>query len=77
MNNTLSTAARTILKDLLSQLPEKNHRIFKLMYARDGGKRSVEDAEKVPINHVVDQIPDDKIDWAISQCERTIAKNTD
>jgi len=49
--------------------------MFKLMYARNGGKRSVEDAEKMPIDDVVDQMDTTKIDWAVTQCEATVTKN--
>jgi hypothetical protein len=73
-NETLKTAAKNILKDLLSQCEEGNQRMFKLMYARDNGRRSVEDAEKMNINDVVDQMDPERYDWAISQCERTIEK---
>jgi hypothetical protein len=30
---------------------------------------------ELPINDAVDQISDDKIDWAITQCERSVVKN--
>lgn len=75
MNKTLAKTGRQILKELLAECTEKQHRIFKLMYARDNGKRSIEDAEKMAINDVVDLMEDNKIDWAITQCERTVEKN--
>lgn len=41
MNTQLSNFARQELKSGLAMLPEKNHYLFKMMYARNGGKRSV------------------------------------
>lgn len=65
---------RDALKGLLDQLQLGHHTNFKLMYARDNGKRSVEDALKMDIRDVVDQMPADKIDHAILQCELTIKR---
>ena len=54
MNKQLQDFARAELKTGLAELPEENHRTFKLMYARDNGKRSVVDAVAMQINDVVD-----------------------
>ena len=75
MNKTFSNTGKQILKDLLAQCTEPQQDMFKLMYGRDGGKRSVEDAKAMDINNCVDLMDDAKIDWAISQCERTVEKN--
>lgn len=75
MNKTLSNTGKQILKELLSQCNPSQQNLFKLMYARDGGRRSVEDAEAMDINDVVDLMEDKRIDWAITQCERTVEKN--
>jgi hypothetical protein len=75
MNQEVEKFARDLLASKLAQLPPENHRIFKLMYARNGGKRSVADAEAMPITDVVAEVPFDKIDRAIQQCEATIKKN--
>jgi hypothetical protein len=75
MNKTFSNSGRQILKNLLAQCTEKQQGLFKLMYGRDNGKRSVEDAKAMDINDCVDLIDDSKIDMAISQCERTVEKN--
>lgn len=74
MNEQLQQYARQSLKDGLEQLPEAWQRRFKLIYARDGGRRSVEDAEAMPINDVVDTMPDDKLDWAMQQVQNSIDK---
>ncbi len=76
MNKTLSSAGRDILKNLLAQCTEPQQNMFKLMYGRDGGRRSVEDAKALAINDCVDLMEDSKIDNAIDQCERTVKKNT-
>jgi len=69
MDNSLNikTLGRDILKDLLSQCTEDQQMLFKRMYSHDDLERN--------INDVVDQMPDDKINWAISQCERTVYNN--
>lgn len=56
-----------MLKDLLAQCTEKQQMLFKRMYSHEN--------LELPINEVVDQMPDDKIDWAVTQCERTVEKN--
>jgi hypothetical protein len=67
VNQTLKNAAKVILKDLLSQCTEGQQFIFKRMYSSKN--------LTLPINEVVDQMPDDKLDWAITQCEQTVNKN--
>ena len=74
MNGTFANAGRRLLKDLLAQLKPENHRMFKLMYGRNGGKRSVADAEAMDINDVIDEMDEYRISTAIDQCERTIEK---
>jgi hypothetical protein len=66
-NETLKKAAKDILKNLLAQCTEGQQLMFKRMYCH----KNLE----LPIDEAVDQIADDKIDWAISQCERTVNKN--
>lgn len=66
MNETLKAAAKKILKDLLADCTESQHLVFKRLYSH----KNLE----LPINDVVDQMPDDKLDWAITQVERTISK---
>jgi hypothetical protein len=75
MNDTLQQFARQTLKDDLALLPEANHRIFKLMYGRNNGKRTVEEAEALPIDTVVDAIPAEKLDWAMQQVKNTFKEN--
>jgi hypothetical protein len=75
MNQEVDKFAHDLLASKLAQLPPANLRIFKLMYGRNGGRRSIEATEAMPIADVVAEVPFDKIDWAIQQCETTIKKN--
>jgi hypothetical protein len=45
-----------------------------MMYARQGGKRSVEDAATIPIEDVVSEMPAEKLDWAMQQVANTLRK---
>ena len=67
MNESLSKMGRDYLKELLSQCTEPQQLMFKRMYAHK--------YQEKPINECVDLMDDEKIDWAISQCERTVEKN--
>lgn len=67
MNETRKTEAKRILKELLAQCTEKQQLLFKRMYSHNN--------LEMPINDVVDQINEDKLDWAISQCMNTVTKN--
>ncbi len=74
MNHILQKFARQYLKDNLNKLPGDWQKKFKLMYARNNGKRSVEDSLLIDINEVVDKIPEDKLDWAMIQIENSLKK---
>lgn len=74
MNLQLQAFARQSLKDGLAKLPADWQQKFKLMYARNGGRRSVEDALAMPINEVVDGMPEGRLDWAMTQVENSIKK---
>jgi 5-methylthioribose kinase len=74
MNDKMQNFARKFLLDGLETLPEGYNRTFKLMYGRNNGKRSVEDTEKMSIDAVVEEITPEKLDWAMQQVERSIAK---
>lgn len=66
MNHLLQEFARRWLKERLSVLPERNQEIFKRMYSPF--------AIAAPIDRVVDQMPEDKLDWAMTQVENTVNK---
>jgi hypothetical protein len=66
MNKTLSQYARQQLKEGLAKCSEKQQDLFKRMYSHQHLDWSIEQC--------VDAMPDDKLDWAMQQVERTLAK---
>jgi len=72
MNQQLQDFARQELKTGLAKLPGRPQEIFKLMYARDNGRRSVDEALKMDINDVVDSMPSNCLDHAMNQVQRTL-----
>lgn len=67
MNKTIEKFARQTLFKKLSQCTKEQILFFKRMY-------SYKDLEK-DTKKVVDEMPLDKLDWALSQVEATIEKN--
>lgn len=67
MNKTIETQTRKYLKELLEQCTEGQQLMFKRMYSH-------KDLEK-DINQVVDDMPESKLDHAVTQCERSVEKN--
>jgi len=65
-NKTLIAAARTILKNLLSQLEPGHLAFFKKIYSSKNQNATIEE--------VVEQMKPDNLDWAITQCENSIKK---
>lgn len=74
MNDTLKTYARSQILNGLLKLPDGWQERFKLMYGRNGGKRSVEDEKAMKIGDVVEEIPEENLDWALSQIENSLEK---
>ncbi len=66
MNEKLQAYARQNLKDGLAQLPERNQMLFKRMYSHKNLEANM--------NDVVDKMPEDKLDWAMQQVDRSLAK---
>ena len=66
MNKQLESFARKSLKEGLAQLPESNQMLFKRMYSHKNLEANVDD--------VVDGMPEDKLDWAMQQVERSLDK---
>ena len=62
MNSQLEAYARQTLKGGLSQLPESHNELFKRMYSHKN--------LHLPIDEVVDNMPTDKLDWAMQQVSR-------
>lgn len=72
MNHLLKTYAKNWLNEHLSLLPEANVEFFHKMYGRRDGKRSLEDALSISTSQVIEEMSDEKLDWAMQQVERTI-----
>lgn len=69
MNEELSTFARNFLKENLVKCTEGEITVFKQMYSPVVPDRS--------INDVIDNMPDEKLDWAISQVKNTLLKKNE
>ena len=74
MNNQLQEFARQTLKDSLSKLPVDWQDLFKLMYGRNNGVRSVEDTKLMSIQDVVNEMSPEKLDWAMQQVQNSLLK---
>ncbi len=64
MNKYLQKFARDFLKDGLDRLSDENKLVFMRMYSHA-------DLEK-PITEVVDNLSEDKLDWAMQQVQNTL-----
>ena len=73
MNKQLQDFARKMLREGLDKLPSDCATTFKMMYGRNNGKRSVADALNMPLDDVISEMPEDKLDWAMRQVEKSIA----
>ena len=70
MNKTTESFLRNEIKEGLKMLKPENHEMFKRMYA---GRTEEDKADmEMPIDLVVDNMPVEKLDHALSQIERTI-----
>jgi len=74
MNKVLVSTARQYLLNTVPSLPEGCQKVFRLMYGRDGGKRSVDDAKAMSIEDVVVEIPEESLSWAMTQVENSLKK---
>lgn len=68
-NRTISNIAKKMLKASLAECTDGQQLMFKRMYSNQN--------LELPINDAVDQMPDDKIDLAMTQVERTLEKNNE
>lgn len=64
MNSLWETILRDNIKQGLAQLHESHQRRFKQMYA--------EGDLDMPIDEVVDRMPEDKLEWALKQVQSSI-----
>jgi len=66
MNDTLQEFARQDLKDGLGECNEQQQLLFKRMYSHKNLDAS--------INDVVDNMPVEKLDWAMQQVSKTLTE---
>ena len=69
MNEQIQEFARQTLKDGLAKCTEGQLGLFKRMYSFDDQSRTIDE--------VVDQMPDEKLDWAMQQVQSTLDKVTE
>ena len=69
MNDQLQTYARNTLKEGLAKCTLIEQYFFKRMYSHGNLELSVDE--------VVDQMEDDKLDWAMEQVQQTLDKRTE
>ena len=67
MNNTLQEFAKNQLKNGLLKCSEKQQLLFKRMYSHNNLDKSIDE--------VINDMPEDKLDWAMQQVEKTLLKN--
>ena len=67
MNDQLVKFAKSMIKLGLKECSSDQHLIFKRMYSHLDLTKD--------INEVVDSIPDEKLDWAMQQIQRTLKLN--
>ena len=76
MNKVLEGFARQQLKDGIVQCTDKQRAFFNKMYSDSDAKiYTFEEAGKLDINNVIDNMPAEKLDWAMRQVESTLEKN--
>lgn len=66
MNKTVSNFTKQQIKEGLKQLPDSWQMMFKRMYAHNSFDCDIET--------VVNNMPDEKLDWALSQVENSLKK---
>ncbi len=66
MNKSISDFTRQQIKEGLKQLPDNWQMMFKRMYSHNN--------LDCDIVTVVDNMPDEKLDWALSQVENSLKK---
>lgn len=66
MNKSISDFTRQQIKEGLKQLPDNWQMMFKQMYSHNN--------LDCDIVTVVDNMPDEKLDWALSQVENSLKK---
>lgn len=67
MNSTIEKFTRAEIKQGLNKCTEPQQLLFKRMYSHKN--------TALPIDIVVDNMPIEKLDWALTQIEKTFQKN--
>lgn len=65
-NKTLILTAQNLLKGLIVQCTEEQQNVFRLMYGHDKHEHTLE--------QIIETMDFNKLDHAITQCERTLDK---
>lgn len=66
-NKTIVNFTKERLKNLLTECTDGQQHLFKRMYSNGNLNLSIYD--------IVDQMDDNRLEWVLSQVERTIEKN--
>ena len=66
MNSQLVTYAREKIKEGLSKLSEGHQAVFKRLYSHEN--------LELPIDKIVDNMPEGKLDWALTQVQNSLKK---
>ena len=66
MQDSLILSVRQIMKDKIKLLPNENQVFFKRMYSHKNLDK--------PIDLVIDDMEENKLEWALSQIETTLNK---
>ena len=66
MNEAIQEFARIQLKEMLAKCTEAQQLMFKRMYSHTDLDLDIES--------VVDNMPEEKLDWAMRQCQQTLKK---
>ena len=69
MNEELSTYARTFLKENIAKCTEGEIHVFKKMYSPTN--------PSLDIDKVIDQMPNEKLDWAMDQVKNSLKNKKD
>ena len=77
MNNQLEEFARNTIAEGLYKLSSEQNKLFKMMYGRAEGERSIEDTLAMDLEDVINEVPSHKLDWAMTQVENSVNKLED
>ena len=66
MNSQLVAYARKKIKEGLSELSEGHQVVFKRLYSHEN--------LELPIDEVVDNVPEEKLSWALTQVQNSLKK---